>query len=123
MPDGAPGNIIIEYTEELEFVKRHDSAGFTRMGIQTMKHMFGYWWYGVYDKPANVLCDDQFVIVARPAGPSLSVGMAELKDGTLLVAKTKSTPLEDNPKKKVWSGSIVTATFDKEKKAIVVTKP
>ena len=122
LPDGAPGNIIIEYTEELEFVKRHDSAGFTRMGIQTMKHMFGYWWYGVYDKPANVLCDDKFVIVARPSGPSLAIGMAELKDGTLLVAKTKSTPVEDNPKKKVWSGSIVTATFDAEKKAIVVKK-
>ena len=122
LPDGAPGNIILEFTEDLEFVKRHDSPGFTSAGIQTIKRMCGYWWYGVYDKPANVLCDDNFVIIARPKGPSVAVGMAELKDGTILVGRTKSTPVEDNPKKKVWTGSVVTATFDAETKAIVVKK-
>ena len=48
--------------------------------------------------------------------------MAELKDGTILVARTKGIPAEDNPKKKVWTGSIVTATYDAEKKTIVVKK-
>ena len=72
LPDGAPGNIILEFTEDLEFVKRHDSPGFTKAGIQTIKRMCGFWWYGVYDKPANVLCDDNFVIIARPKGPSVA---------------------------------------------------
>ena len=120
LPDDAPGNIILEFTEELEFVKRHDSPGHTHMGIQTLKHIAGYWWYGVYDKPSTVVCDEEFKIIARQTGPGISVGIAELKDGTILVARTKGTPMEDNPKRKTWTGTVVTATFDAEKKAIIL---
>ena len=58
----------------------------------------------------------------KPATPAAPTAVLQ-KDGTILVARTKGTPVEDNPKKKVWTGSVVTATFDAEKKAIVVTKP
>ena len=118
VPD-APGNIILEFTEELEFVKRHDSPGYTNMGIQILKRIAGHWWYGVYDKPGSVICDDDFNQIAKPNGLRSSVGMVELQDGTVLLARTKGTPLEDNPKKKSWTGSVITATFDAEKKTLV----
>ena len=123
LPEGAPGNIILEFTEELEYVKRYNSPGFTQKGIQTLKHLFGHWWFGVYDKPANVLCDETFQVIARPTGMSVSVGMAELPDGTFLVAKSTGTPIDkDNPKKRIWTGSVRFATFDAETKTISLRK-
>ncbi len=121
LPNDAPSNIILEYTEELEFVKRHESQGHTNKGIQTLKRMHGLWWCGVYDKPASFVCDDNFTVLARPS-LSLSVGMAELPDGTILVARMKHQPHPDNPAKKLWTAWLVTATFDEQKKAIVLDK-
>ncbi|MBR4673591.1 MAG: hypothetical protein IKP00_03925 [Victivallales bacterium] len=120
LTEGSPSNIIIEYTEELEFVKRHESQGFTKRGIQTLKRMHGFWWAGVYDKPPIMLCDDNFTVLARPSGPGLSVGMAALKDGTILVARTKLLSNPDDTKNRIWNGTISTATYDAEKKAIVL---
>jgi hypothetical protein len=122
LTEGSPTNIIIEYTEELEFVKRHEIPGYTKMGIQTLKRMHGFWWAGIYDKPRVLLCDDNFALISRLDGPSVAVGMALLKDGTVLVARTKRQPHPDDPTKFFWTGSVSTATFDAEKKAIVLQK-
>ncbi|MBR0458230.1 MAG: hypothetical protein IJJ26_03245 [Victivallales bacterium] len=121
LPDDAPCNIILEFTEELEFVKRHECQGYTKMGIQTMKRMRGLWWCGVYDKPASFVCDDNFTVLVRNP-VYLAVGMAELPDGTILVARTKRQPNPDNPDKKLWSGRILTATYDEQNKTIVLDK-
>ena len=121
LPDDGPSNIILEYTEELEFVKRHESPGHTKMGIQILKRIEGKWWFGVYDKPGCVICDDEFNVISKPEGPKSSVGMVQLKDGTVLLAKTKGTPIPDNPKRRTWTGTISTAKYDPEKKILVYT--
>lgn len=115
LPPDSPANIILEYTEDMQLVKRHEVPPYTFMGIQTLNFALGHWWFGVYGKPATLLLDEQFKVLPNLKAPNLSVGMAALPDGTVLVASTPSQTIPADPKpKKIYSGVIRTAVFNPE---------
>ncbi|PQO42681.1 hypothetical protein C5Y97_02045 [Blastopirellula marina] len=56
LPPGTNENYVYEYDADFKFVQRHViTSGYTLMGIQTATFHDGYWWFGCYGKPAELL--------------------------------------------------------------------
>lgn len=91
LPPGVNENYLYEYDAQLRFVKRHVLAsGYTLMGIQTVEHADGAWWFGCYGKPAVLLrADAQFRFTGRWEF-NASVGLIHAGGGRFWVAENRS---------------------------------
>lgn len=107
LPPGVDQNYVYEYDETFRFQKRHVLAsGYTLMGIQTVTHADGAWWFGCYGKPAVLLrADEQFRFTEKWEF-NASVGIAPLDRGRFLIARNTLT----KDKKNV--AEIIIARFD-----------
>ena len=114
LPPGITENYICEYDEGLRFRKRHVLAsGYTLMGIQSVAHTDGAWWFGCCGKPAVLLrADEQF----RFAGKwefNASVGIATASRGRFLIARNTLVKDTNNVVE------IVVARFNEERGMIL----
>lgn len=97
LPPGVNENYLYEYDESFRFRKRHVLAsGYTLMGIQTVTHADGAWWFGCYGKPAVLLrADEQFRFTGKWEF-NASVGIAPLDRGRFLIARNTLTKDKKN---------------------------
>jgi len=67
LPEGYDENYVYEYDETFTFLKRHViDSGHTHVGIQTTGRFNGYWWFGCYGTPPELLqTDDDFRLVGK----------------------------------------------------------
>lgn len=89
---GTDENYAYEYDANLKFIRRHTLAsGYTLMGIQTVAHAEGAWWFGCYGKPAVVLrADEQFKITGKWEF-NAAVGIIHLSGDRFLIAENKGS--------------------------------
>lgn len=122
LPPDVTENYLYEYDESFRFRKRHVLAGgYTLMGIQTVAHADGAWWFGCYGKPAVLLrADDEF----RFSGKwefNASVGIAPIGEGRFLIAQNTAIKGDDG-RTKANQARVVIARAD-EQTGLVVEKP
>ena len=88
LPPGVSENYAYEYDEAFKFQKRHAIAsGYTLMGIQTVAHADGAWWFGCYGKPTELVrADENFRFTGRWKF-NASFGIAPLERGRFLIAQ------------------------------------
>lgn len=56
LPKTIDENYAYEYDSDFKFIKRHVlKSGQTLMGIQTAEYAEGYWWFGCYGRPSELL--------------------------------------------------------------------
>ncbi|MCC9606703.1 twin-arginine translocation signal domain-containing protein [Blastopirellula sp. JC732] len=88
LPPGIEENYVYEYDADLHFVKRHviDSK-YSLMGIQSANFHDGYWWFGCYGKPAELIKTDvDFKMLGRwPYDCSL--GVVGIAPGKFLIGR------------------------------------
>lgn len=87
LPEGVEENTIYAYDDAFRFRRRHVlPSGYTRLGIQTVTHAGGRWWFGCYGNPAALLvADEGFTLLGRHAF-DCALGIAGLPDGRFLAA-------------------------------------
>ena len=104
-----------EYDHKFEFTKRHVvESGHTRLGIQTAAFSDGRWWFGCYGGQL-LECGRNFEMAGR-FDFDCSLGIAELPDGSLLVAGGRSD------KQNGCSGWVRLADPDRKKGLVVRPK-
>lgn len=120
-PDG-PENYIYEYDSAFRFQKRHVLAsGYTLMGIQTVAHADGAWWFGCYGKPAVLLRADKNLRFNGKWEFNASVGIAPISGGRFLIAQNIAVKAADG-KTKGNKAQVLVARPD-EKTGFVIEKP
>jgi hypothetical protein len=122
LPPGVNENYAYEYDENFRFQKRHVLAsGYTLMGIQTVTHAYGAWWFGCYGKPAVLLrSDENFTLTGRWEF-NASVGIAPIGGGRFFIAQNTGLKADDG-KSKSNKARVVIARAD-EKNGLVLEKP
>lgn len=122
LPPGVNENYLYEYDLSFKFVKRHVLAsGYTLLGIQTVTHAEGAWWFGCYGKPADLLrADDKFQFTGKWEF-NASVGIAPISGGRFLIAQNTSIKGADG-KTNNNTARVVVARPD-EKAGFVIEKP
>jgi len=67
LPKGHKENYVYEYDKDFNFLKKHTiKSGYTRMGIQTACHAQGFWWFGCYGQPRQILkTDESFKLLGK----------------------------------------------------------
>lgn len=122
LPPGVNQNYLYEYDEVLKFRTRHVLAsGYTLMGIQTVAHADGAWWFGCYGNPAELLrSDEKFQFTGRWEF-NASYGIAPLDRGRFLIAQNTTVMAADG-KTKLNKARLVIARSD-EKAGMVIEKP
>lgn len=86
LPKGFEENYAYEYDEAFQFRKRHVlQTGYTKLGIQTVCHHEGFWWFGCYGK--KLLKTDEDIRLVGTYGVDCSVGIDGLPDGRFLIAR------------------------------------
>lgn len=109
LPPGVKENYVYEYDENFRFQKRHVLAsGYTLMGIQTVTHAEGAWWFGCYGRPAVLLRSDEKFQVTGKWEFNASVGIASLDHGRFLISQN-TTLLAEDGKTKLNQGCLVIA--------------
>lgn len=88
LPPGTPENYVYLYNTDFKLLKKHVLAsGYTLMGIQTIEHADGAWWFGCYGQPQVLLrADENFKFTGRWEFPA-AVGMASVASNQVLVAE------------------------------------
>lgn len=122
LPPGVSENVVYEYDEGFRFLRRHVLAsGYTLMGIQTVAHADGAWWFGCYGDPAVLLrADDTF----RCTGKwdfNASVGIAPIGGGRFLVARNTSIKGDDGTVKRN-QGRVDVARIDEKAGLVIETQ-
>ena len=121
LPLGVNENHVYEYDESFRFQKRHALAsGYTLMGIQTVTHADGAWWFGCYGKPAVMLRSDERFQFTGKWEINASVGIAPLDRGRFLIAQNTAVNANDG-KTKMNKARLVIARAD-EKAGMVIEK-
>jgi glycerophosphoryl diester phosphodiesterase len=94
LPIGEADNIVYEYDQEFKFQKRHFlKSGYTKMGIQTIAYGDHSWWLGCYgDTPVTLQLNEDLSLLGKHQ-ENMSLGVAVLKNGSLLVGNNTRTPL------------------------------
>ena len=87
-PKDMPGNIVYEYDENFKPVRRHEVAFDSLMGIQTINHADGKWYFGCYGTDKLTIETDENFRVLRRVRPNTSVGMIPLANGLVLVRRS-----------------------------------
>jgi outer membrane protein assembly factor BamB len=114
LPPGTNENYVYEYDGNFQFQKRHVLAsGYTLMGIQTITHADGTWWFGCYGKPAVLLSADENFTFSGKWEFNASVGIAPVGNGRFLIATNKAQK-DDQGKTKSHKASVAIARADKE---------
>lgn len=91
LPPGTNENYVYEYDRQFKFIKRHTlRSGYTLMGIQTVEHADGAWWFGCYGKPTVLLRADENFQFNGKWEFNAAVGIAHLGAGQFLIAENKS---------------------------------
>jgi len=122
LPPGVNENYAYEYDENFRFQKRHVLAsGYTLMGIQTVAHADGAWWFGCYGKPAALLRADESFTFTGKWEFNASVGIAPIGSGRFLIAQNTASKSDDG-KTKSHTARVVIARAD-EKIGMVLDKP
>lgn len=122
LPPGVNENYVYEYDETFRFQKRHVLAsGYTLMGIQTVTHADGAWWFGCYGKPAVLLRSDEKFQFTGKWEFNASVGIAPISGGRFLIAQNTSVKGADG-KTNSNTARVVVARPD-EKAGLVIEKP
>lgn len=121
LPPGVNENYLYEYDESFTFRTRHVLAScYTLMGIQTVTHADGAWWFGCYGKPALLLRSDEKFQFTGKWEFNASVGIAPLDRGRFLIAQ--NTTLKDAAgKTKGNQARLVIARAD-EKAGMLIAK-
>jgi hypothetical protein len=122
LPPGVNENYAYEYDESFKFVKRHVIAsGYTLMGIQTVTHADGAWWFGCYGKPQVLLrADEKFQFTGKWEF-NASVGIVPIRGGRFLIAQNTAVKGADG-KTKQNQAQVLVARPD-EKAGLVIEKP
>lgn len=121
LPPGVNENYVYEYDEAFKFRTRHVLAsGYTLMGIQTVTHADGAWWFGCYGKPAELLRSDEKFQFNGKWEFNASVGIAPLDGGRFLIAQN-TTVMADDGKTKLNKARLVIARAD-EAAGLVIEK-
>ena len=104
LPEGYSENYVYEYDETFTFAGRHViDSGYTRLGIQTTGWFNGYWWFGCYGNPPELLqTDDAFRLVGRYQ-EKFSVGVAGVAGNRCLQG------ISQRVRDKRWTGRAVFA--------------
>jgi hypothetical protein len=122
LPPGVNENYAYQYDEDFRFQKRHVLAsGYTLMGIQTVTHADGAWWFGCYGKPAVLLRADENFTFTGKWDFNASVGIAPIGIGRFFIAQNTASKSDDG-KTKSNKARVVIARAD-EKAGIVIDKP
>jgi hypothetical protein len=122
LPPGVNENYVYEYDENFRFQKRRVIAsGYTLMGIQTVTHADGAWWFGCYGKPAVLLRADENFTFTGKWEFNASVGIAAIGNGRFLIAQNKSLKADDG-KAKANEASVLIARAD-EQAGFIIEKP
>lgn len=97
LPPGTPENDVYEYDADFKLLKKHVLAsGYTLMGIQTIEHADGAWWFGCYGKPQVLLrADGDFKFTGKWEFPA-AVGMVGIAPNQLLVAENTAAKDKSN---------------------------
>jgi len=83
-PQGKKGNTVYEYSVKFKFRRKHELGFDSVVGIQTIKHLGGRWYFGCYGTGGmTIVTDDDFRVSGR-VRPLLAVGMIEAADGLVL---------------------------------------
>lgn len=121
LPPGVNENYVYQYDESFRFQKRHVLAsGYTLMGIQTVTHADGAWWFGCYGKPAVLLRSDEKFQFTGKWEFNASVGIAPLERGRFLIAQNTTVNASDG-KTKLNKARLVIARAD-EKAGMIIEK-
>lgn len=93
LPNDVNENYVYEYDKNFKPIKKHVIAsGHTHLGIQTAAYVNGHWWFGCYGTPKiTLVTDKEFNVVGRYE-QDCSLGVAQNKDGRLLVASGRCQP-------------------------------
>jgi hypothetical protein len=122
LPPGVNENYVYEYDENFRFQKRHVLAsGYTLMGIQTVAHADGAWWFGCYGKPQVLLrANEKFQFTGKWEF-NASVGIAPIGGKRFLIAQNTTIKGEDG-KTKLNQARVVVSRAD-EKAGMAVETP
>lgn len=90
MPPGFQEKYVYEYDKDFKFLKRNIvKSGYTRLGIQTIEHFSGQWWFGCYGSPKLIKTDKQFKILDVNDFDA-SLGIAGFSEEKLLIGSSKA---------------------------------
>lgn len=90
LPKGYNENYVYEYDKDFKFIKRHIIAsGYTQLGIQTVEHYEGQWWFGCYGSPKLLRTDDQFTILDK-SDFDASLGIVAYSSKKLMIGTSKA---------------------------------
>lgn len=119
LPPGINENYAYEYDKEFKFLQRHViESGYTLMGIQTAAYAGGFWWFGCYGKPHELVkTDGSFHMVGRYVF-DCAYGVVGLPDGSFLIGRHQRLTTGD----KQNTGSAVIADADAQKGFVVRSK-
>ena len=121
LPPGVNENYVYEYDEAFKFRTRHVLAsGYTLMGIQTVTHADGAWWFGCYGKPAELLRSDEKFQFNGKWEFNASVGIAPLDRGRFLIAQNTAV-MADDGKTKLNKARLVIARADEKAGLVPIT--
>lgn len=88
LPPGTDENYVYEYDANFKFVQRHVIAsGYTLMGIQTATFHDGYWWFGCYGKPAELLRTSPDFKEVKRWPYDAALGLVGVAPGKLLIGR------------------------------------
>ncbi|MDP3466719.1 MAG: hypothetical protein Q8S11_00190 [Daejeonella sp.] len=90
LPVGFTENYVYEYDKNFNFLKRHViESGYTRLGIQTIEHYSGQWWFGCYGNPKLIKTDRNFQILDK-SDFDASLGIAGYSKKKLFISTSKA---------------------------------
>jgi len=88
LPETHDRNYLYEYSEDLEFVKRHLlESGQTRKGIQTAEYFNGQWWFGTYDRDNSTLVADKSYKLLERYQTDCSLGIVDMENNIMLFGR------------------------------------
>ena len=88
LPKGHKANYVYEYDKNFKFIKKYTiKSGYTLKGIQTICFSQGYWWFGCYGKPPELLkTDDSFKLLGK-YNFDCALGIAGFSGDTILIGR------------------------------------
>lgn len=90
LPPDINENYIYTYDKNFKFIKRIVvSSGYTRLGIQTIEHYKGQWWFGCYGSPKLIKTNENFHIIEKNDF-DVSMGIAGFSNNTIFVGTSKA---------------------------------
>ena len=90
LPPDYNENYVYEYDKNFKFIKRHViDSGYTQLGIQTVEHYAGQWWFGCYGSPKLLRTDDQFRILDKNDFDA-SLGIVAYSPKKLMIGTSKT---------------------------------